>query len=260
MKTALQFLNNESHTPSECGETLVIEDSSRELGWEGVLLEKGWSPHFYPQNVVTPYFYFAMALERQLEWEVEEEGHSGRVAMVPGEIWLNPPWKPFTHNVDDPCYFTILAIEEPRMAALGSIDLGEHEFLNNYNISDDYLSRLIEMFHLEVKGGGRNGKPFVEQLLTVFCRYFIRNYSSRAGTISPPRIGPEELQIIQSFVMQNIDDVIAMDDMAAELNMSKFHFLREFKKATGKTPLSIRNGDKVGSCGSLVAGTGAFCS
>lgn len=62
MKSRLQFFEFESGDASDCGNVLVIEKSSEKLGWQGVVLEKGTSPHFYPNNVYTPYFYFALSL------------------------------------------------------------------------------------------------------------------------------------------------------------------------------------------------------
>lgn len=236
MKTSLQFLRNDTRSPSDCGLPLIIESSSGDLAWQGVLLEKGWSPHFFPRDVVTPYFYFALAIERELHWDVQHPEKIEKVSMVPGDIWFNPPWHPFTHHIEEPCFFIILAIDEDRFFELGGIRKNEREFLNNYNLRDDYLKKIMEMFSLETANGGRNGRPFVEQLLSLFCRYFLDHYSSDARGVPAPRIGPEEIERVQEYVMQNLSELISMDDLAAELNMSKFHFLREFKKATEKTP------------------------
>ena len=68
MDTTLQFFDFDTGAPSACGDVLEIEFSSAGLEWPGVVLEKGSSPHFYPSNVSTPYFYFALALERDLHW------------------------------------------------------------------------------------------------------------------------------------------------------------------------------------------------
>ena len=63
MKSELKFYDAESNSLSSCGDVLDIVFSNRELHWPGVLIEKGTSPYFYPKNVYTPYFYFALALE-----------------------------------------------------------------------------------------------------------------------------------------------------------------------------------------------------
>ena len=71
MKSNLKFFDFDTGAPSNCGHVLDIEFSSVDLDWPGVVLEKGSSPFFYPKNVYTPYFYFALALEGELHWSIE---------------------------------------------------------------------------------------------------------------------------------------------------------------------------------------------
>ena len=69
----------ELDTISACDDVLDVEFSSPLLEWPGVILEKG-SPHFYPQNVYTSYFYFALAIERfALECEKKRQSVRGKI-------------------------------------------------------------------------------------------------------------------------------------------------------------------------------------
>ena len=68
MKTNLQFFDFVTGAPSDCGAVLEIEFSSAGLDWSGIILEQGSSPHFYPNKVYTPYFYFALAQDEDLHW------------------------------------------------------------------------------------------------------------------------------------------------------------------------------------------------
>ncbi|MCR9142891.1 MAG: AraC family transcriptional regulator [bacterium] len=226
-------------------------------GWQGIILEKGWSPHFYPTNVITPYFYFALALEQDLRWEAHHGGELQPLKTNPGDIWINPPDTPFTHKIDQPCFFTILAIEadiflSAHPDALPPARRESLQFLNNYNVEDPLLKNFIELFYYEALSGGANGLRYIRNLLATLSEYFVNTYSnyrdrnpgSKAGSPegAPPsggansRIKPEAIEAIESFILENLEEVITVDDLAAELNMSKFYFLREFKKAAGVTP------------------------
>ena len=46
MKSQLRFIDHASKQRSDCGDVLDIELSSQTLDWQGVVLEKGTSPHF----------------------------------------------------------------------------------------------------------------------------------------------------------------------------------------------------------------------
>ncbi len=222
----------------------MIEKSSRGLPWKGVLLEKGWSPHFYPTDVVTPYFYFALAVEKDLRWQVEGGGRFRELKTTPGEIWVNPPWTPFTHRIDEACFFIILAIEESTMqeGLGGDIPLARLQFLNNYNVVDEYLRRFIELLYVEVCAEGANGPTFAGEVVGLLCRYYAEHYSDlrdlRDQTTRPAasRLRPEQVQLIRRYIAENIGEMISIEELAAEVNLSRFYFLKEFKKATGRTP------------------------
>ena len=66
MKTSIPFYHKVTNVRSNCGDPLNIELSSKDLAWEGILLERGSSPFFYPKDVVTPNFYFAIEMEKLL--------------------------------------------------------------------------------------------------------------------------------------------------------------------------------------------------
>lgn len=247
-RTRLQFLRAADHAPDACGDSLVIETSSYNLNWPGVLLEKGWAPQFYPTDVVTPYFYFALARDADLKWLAAREGALIDLHTTPGDIWINPPWTPFTHKIDEACFFTILAIDEKALFAAhpDAPDPERLEFLNNYNVRDPALKNFVELFFLEAEAGGCSGRLYVEGLLRAFSQYFLANYSSlpvhsgasgeSGGDRAPARISADQIQEIAKFILENLGEPLSVEDLAAELNMSKFYFLKEFKKAAGVTP------------------------
>lgn len=42
---------------------------------------------------------------------------------------------------------------------------------------------------------------------------------------------------IRRFIDEHIEEPVTLDDLAAQAGMSKFHFLRKYKEATGRTPM-----------------------
>lgn len=242
MKSALKFFDHETGQPSNCGDVLAIEFASHSLSWPGVVLEKGNSPHFYPQNVHTPYFYFALALEQDLAWNIEKDGDVVSLSTSPGNIWINPPRTPFTHDISEPCYFVILAIEEAEFLAACPFDIKGKtlSFLNNYNVVDDVIKGIIELFILEVKAKGRNGKAYLNNLISLLATHYIQNYSNYVDLINEQktasRFDQRQVDTIDSYIADNIGSPITIDDLAEQLNCSKFYFLREFKKFVGVTP------------------------
>ncbi|PSW17217.1 AraC family transcriptional regulator [Photobacterium sanctipauli] len=242
MKSSLKFYDFESKALSDCGDVLDIEFSNHELNWPGVILEKGMSPHFYPTNVFTPYFYFAVAIDQDLNWSVETNGSFSDLKSSPGNIWINPPETPFTHDISEPCYFVILAIEKQvflENCAL-SIEGIQLQFLNNYNVLDETINGIIRLFMLEAQAKGRNGNAYMKNLISLLATHYIHNYSNyvdlKNSQLAASKFDQHQVDRVDQFIEANIGSAISVDDMADLLGCSKFYFLREFKKLVGVTP------------------------
>lgn len=259
MKSRLKFLDFESDQASDCGNVLAIENSSNKLGWQGVILEKGTSPHFYPNNVYTPYFYFALALEADLEWQAKIDGNIQSLKTIPGDIWINPPKTPFTHHISEPCFFIILAIEEAVLLNATSLTINKNKlkFLNNYNIRDEGLKNIIELFFFEVKSDGKGGQKYLQSLLSLIADYYVNNFSNAAelqnDSLNTSKISKVAFEKIDRFIDDNLDQQITIEQLAQLLNYSKYYFLREFKKFTGFTPYQFILEKKMGKAKELLA-------
>lgn len=242
MESQLKFYEFETDQLSDCGSVLDIEFSSRDLNWQGVVLEKGSSPHFYPKNVYTPYFYFALALEQDLQWTVDTDSGESELHTVPGEIWINPPKTPFTHDISETCYFIVLAIEEKVFLEACHLELADKSlsFLNNYNVDDDTIRGIIDLFVLELNSGGRNGYSYLKNLISLLSTHYIQSYSNYPDLVShqlnTSKFDDRQLQKVEQYIDQHIGETISVDELAELLHCSKFYFLREFKKLTGITP------------------------
>lgn len=242
MKSRLTFIDHKNLTPSDCGDVLDISFSNAGLNWQGVILEKGHSPHFYPQHVHTPYFYFALALEQDLNWSSHTQQGITELKTSPGSIWINPPKTPFSHSISEPCYFVILAIEEHTFLDACPLNLKGQtlQFLNNYNVDDEVIKGIIDLFLLEAQSAGRNGYAYFKNLLSLLATHYIRNYSSfdeNLGTRQGQLVFDQaRMNTIDAYINNNINTAISIDDLAELLHCSKFYFLREFKKHLGITP------------------------
>jgi AraC family transcriptional regulator len=241
MKTAIEYFDYYTGEKTDCGVPLEIEISSRHLDWKGVLLEKGWSPYFHPKNTITNSFYFALALDSPLHWHAKNEEELLMLKTDPGEVWINPPRTAFTHEINETCFFIILLVEENEMLQIfdGNLPSQPLNFLNQYNVQDNTIMNIINLFLEEVKSNGSNGKHYFEMLKKLLSNYFIKNYSNYKDILNQTesvKIKPEDIEIIKSYIISNMSLEISIDTLAFQLNMSKFYFLKEFKKATGITP------------------------
>lgn len=87
----------------------------------------------------------------------------------------------------------------------------------------------------------RGSLPFRELLVDALSQLAIAELAVLEG--GPKRSdGPDrkldtrELQLIERYLLENVAQKIGLDDMAGVVGMSKFHFIRCYRAATGRTP------------------------
>lgn len=66
--------------------------------------------------------------------------------------------------------------------------------------------------------------------------YLCRNYSTLRGEDHSNEPALEHVRRAIGYIKGNFSQKITVDDIAASAGLSKYHFLREFKRITGRTP------------------------
>jgi AraC family transcriptional regulator len=79
---------------------------------------------------------------------------------------------------------------------------------------------------------------FIEQALDLLCMHVLRRHSSLDRPPVPPRQGmaPWQVKRVTSFMRDNLERAIGLDELAALISLSRAHFCTSFRKATGSTP------------------------
>lgn len=240
MNTSIQYFDVNTLRISSCGDILDIHESSKSLNWDGILLERGTSPYFHPKNVQTSTFYFALELSQKYGIDVKKNDGSFVSYMQPDDIWFNPPFTPFTHNIDKFCDFIIVTITPEKMIqGFGAPFPKDLLFLNNYSLKDPVLLKLIQLLYLEVNAPSKNGTWYVDHIIGLISNHVIHNYSNY-DTLQAENyfysFNEEKLKKLTVYIQEHISELIQIEQLANIVNMSKFYFLKEFKQFTAITP------------------------
>ncbi|MEX3776401.1 helix-turn-helix domain-containing protein [Pseudomonas sp. MYb118] len=106
---------------------------------------------------------------------------------------------------------------------------------------DDLIASIGHAILLELQNSTPSGKLLVESLACSVAARLIQRFTSAAparllSLEQVPNPGIKRLRQVMDYIEDNIESTISLNDLAAVACLSRFHFARSFKSATGKTP------------------------
>jgi AraC family transcriptional regulator len=108
--------------------------------------------------------------------------------------------------------------------------------LDTLSLDDPYVTTSLRTLGAALRAGssGLYADTVAESLLT----HLVHTGVAGGARIGPDygALGPVQLTRVLDHMHQRLGDEISLDDLAALVNISKFHFLRAFTRATGLTP------------------------
>jgi len=113
------------------------------------------------------------------------------------------------------------------------------ELLARVGFDDPVASRLMEMLGREADVSDPSSRLFIEQATDLLCTQLLRGHSSyRSLAASENRSGlaPWQVRKVTAYMRDHLGAPIGLDDLAAVVGLSRFHFVTMFRKTTGRTP------------------------
>jgi AraC family transcriptional regulator len=116
------------------------------------------------------------------------------------------------------------------------------EIRNVFETFDPVIERLVQAFLAEMALEAHPCQVlFVEALSTAITAHLLRSYNTFdvVEIQRPRRLGRLEIARLTAFVEDNLHRTIGLDELAGQINVSRFHFCRIFKHATGMTAFTF---------------------
>lgn len=167
--------------------------------------------------------------KRKNEWYIAPAGGSG-------SVWR---WKNMTETDQDSYIFRILL--SAQSLADAALQLNADSSINlipRIGIVDDFMLQLARQLRDEMIAPSLYGCSYGEALSAVLSIHILKNHAE-LKTIEVPGNGSLSMQkreLVREYIAENLDGVLSLDEMAALVSLSKFHFSRLFKNTFGTAP------------------------
>ena len=184
------------------------------------------------EHVVMTYYGEA----QPIRWRDGRRTQKGRT--LAGTVTLIPAGHEARWDVDGAIEVSHLYLSEQRLReAAGRTTV---ELLDRVAETDPILSRLLEIIALEAQAPTACGRLLVEQTIDLVSLQLLRRHSASADKLvtSSVRGGLAAWQVrrVTDYLRANMAESVGLDELAALVGLSRFHFCTAFHKTVGMPP------------------------
>jgi AraC family transcriptional regulator len=168
-----------------------------------------------------------------------EAGHSRRAFVRAPLVSVVPPGQPCSMRCVRPGDTLVLRLAPRFYAERVLAALGEATPLGaRFAAFDPFIRALANDLLRELHSGTRPTPAYLEPLGAVLSVHLARHYGAPApeSDSGPCGLPPHRLMRVQAFVREHLSEVLHVELLAAQVQMSQYHFARMFKQATGQPP------------------------
>lgn len=142
-------------------------------------------------------------------------------------------------------------------AAAGELSRGRAvELIDRVGFEDPTITRILTMLSDEAMMREGSSRLFTEQAIDLLCTQLVRAHSTISALPDPaPRRGLAEWQVkrVTIYMQSMMEQDVGLDELAALVGLSRFHFCTAFRLATGKTPHEWLTGLRIARARQLLA-------
>jgi len=189
-----------------------------------------------PNHVIMTYY---GAGEEEITWRTQERRFATRTRS--GTITLIPDGHDGRWDIAGPIEVSHVYLPDARLQAAAELLAGGKriELIGRVAFEDPVAAQLMQLLGHEAGRADSSSLLFIEQALDLLCTQLARGHSSVSSLASAePRRGLADWQVkkVTAYMRAHLDESISLDDLAAIVSLSRFHFCTAFRRATGRTP------------------------
>ena len=203
------------------------------------------SSHIFPNHSHDDIYAFSLMLDGGSYWNKKETSDSivnpGDIALInPGLVHSGSPVR------DNSSSYKMVYINVDLMKSMTDdiyeSDLSYPDF-ENVVIKNDLLVRSFR--HLFSSFSLRADRLEKESVLLDFLGQLLSDQGTKKKNFLTPGNEPNLINKACSYLARSLNEKISLEDVASSVAMSRYHFLRVFKKNTGITPHNFRTQKRI---------------
>ncbi|MEU5974910.1 AraC family transcriptional regulator [Streptomyces sp. NPDC047315] len=186
------------------------------------------------------------------------DGHGRRSAtLMPGEICRIAPNNHVRLGRTPPrrLPFTVVCIQLPLPILQHTLDahptapVRDVAELHTLRAFDPHIASMAPVLLNAWRTGA--GQPYAVAAAHYLAQYLLHPF--RAASPGAGGLSAEQLFTVRTYMERRLSENITLNELAGQAHLSRYHFLRRFSVATGKTPMQYLTGLRMDAARHLLA-------
>jgi AraC family transcriptional regulator len=214
--------------------------SSHQLAWSGINVEHHHQPAGETPEYCLEHHVVAINLGRDFEAEHIIANKQQKRLMFHGAIVLCPVRCPHIYRWFTTINALVLNLSSDLLAhnALGLLKTYQVELVPNFAIEDPLVYQIGLALKAELETNQKGSRFYVETLANTLAVHLLRNYSTQGyqNLICAGGLPKHKLKLITDYINDHLEHELSLDELAAIIQLSPYHFSRSFKQSIGISP------------------------
>jgi AraC family transcriptional regulator len=213
--------------------------------WSGIIAQVHKGHVFPKRRPVPPLSDHALYLHLQTptvleRWIEDVRDDQGRVRA--GDFTVVPAHRQTEWRWPDPIHVLHLYLQPEllRRAAeeTADVDPDRVELIPRFSAADPLVEQIGQALLNRLRRPAADARLYAEQAAELLAVHLLEEHCSIEAPVKSYTGGipPVRLQRVQDYVEAHLADDIRLADLAAEAEMSRYHFSRQFKQSVGQSP------------------------
>ncbi len=210
--------------------TPVVAFSSRALGWDGVVVERGVRSRFEGEHIAIAGHWLGINLKCPLIMQTKDADGFHPVTIGTGCFVILPAGAAFDHH-NGPSEWGAVEVSLDKIRRVLGTDL---RVVPMHGLSDEPLAAVVIALLHEAATRGAAGRAYRDALVLAL----VARLAGLFDLIAPPAdaFAGQRLAMTCALVDERLAERITVKHLARGTGLSPAHFSREFKRSTGETP------------------------
>lgn len=217
-----------------------LKASSFELEFDGIIIKYGSTTQMKLENYTFPEHVFYMHIGNyHVDWKISNNNDIKEIKPQNNDIWFVPANTSVSQFTNDTHEFLAVRLQADKMIDSAKNIVNKNIILKPiYNIKDPHLEHIFKLMLSEVQTNNKNGKYFIDSLVSLLSIHFIGNYCLKDTELieNISGITEEDYDRIINYINTNLSGQLNLEQLAAELEIDKYGLIKKFKKSMNVTP------------------------